>query len=240
MAESESARVLVVEDSDTIQQFLSRVLVNGGMTVTTAGDGETAVERFMAERPDCVLLDVNLPRLDGWGVLDRMRAVDEGVPVLMLTGVHDEPSKVRGLLGGADDYVVKPVGAGELLARVTALLRRRRIGSGAVAEPVFTDEGLTVDFGRQTAMLDGSELALTPLEFRLLAALVRHAGETLSPARLMQTVWNDYTGATTDPVKVYIGYLRRKLGAAGERLETVRGFGYRWGGAAVPANGDAA
>jgi two-component system response regulator MprA len=202
------ASVLVVEDSQAIQLFLSRVLVNGGMTVTTAGDGESAVRSFMAERPDLVLLDVNLPRLDGWGVLAKLRAVDEGVPVLMLTAVQNESSKVRGLLGGADDYVVKPVGAGELLARVTALLRRRRIGAGAT--------------------LDGDQLALTPLEFRLLAAFVRHAGETLSPTQLMETVWNDYTGTTTDPVKVYVGYVRRKLRGAGDRLETVRGFGYRF------------
>jgi DNA-binding response OmpR family regulator len=231
MAERSAARVLVVEDSRTIQLFLSRVLVNGGMTVTTAGDGESGVRQFMAERPDCVLLDVNLPRLDGWGVLAKLRAADEGVPVLMLTGVQDEPSKVRGLLGGADDYVVKPVGAGELLARVTALLRRRRIGAGAAAEPVFEDGRLRVDFTRQAATLDGEPLALTPLEFRLLAAFVRHAGETLSAQELMETVWNDYTGMTTDPVKVYIGYLRRKLRDAGAGLETVRGFGYRWVGA---------
>jgi DNA-binding response OmpR family regulator len=222
------ARVLVVEDSETIQRFLSRVLSNGGMAVTTAADGEAAVARFMAERPDCVLLDVNLPRLDGWGVLRQLRAVDEGVPVLMLTAVQDEPSKVRGLLGGADDYVVKPVGAGELLARVTALLRRRRIGAGAATEAVFDDGRLQVDFTRQTAALDGAPLSLTPLEFRLLAAFVRHCGDTLSPTQLMQTVWNDYTGMTTDPVKVYVGYLRRKLGPAADQLETVRGFGYRY------------
>jgi DNA-binding response OmpR family regulator len=222
------ASVLVVEDSQAIQLFLSRVLVNGGMTVSTAADGETAVRSFMAARPDLVLLDVNLPRLDGWGVLAKLRAVDEGVPVLMLTAVQDEPSKVRGLLGGADDYVVKPVGAGELLARVTALLRRRRIGAGATAEPVFVDDRLEVDFTRQAATLDGEQLALTPLEFRLLAAFVRHAGETLSPTQLMEIVWNDYTGMTTDPVKVYVGYVRRKLRDAGDRLETVRGFGYRF------------
>jgi DNA-binding response OmpR family regulator len=184
----------------------------------------------MTDRPDLVLLDVNLPVLDGWGVLAKLRAADEVVPVLMLTGIHDEPSKVRGLLGGADDYVVKPVGAGELLARVTALLRRRRIGAGATAEPVFDDGHLRMDFTGQTASLDGRPLSLTPLEFRLLAAFARHAGETLSAQQLMETAWNDYTGMTTDPVKVYIGYLRRKLGDGASSLETVRGFGYRWVG----------
>jgi DNA-binding response OmpR family regulator len=232
MAERNAARVLVVEDSETIQRFLTRVLVNGGMSVTAKADGESAVHSFVEDRPDCVLLDVNLPRMDGWGVLSQLRAVDEGVPVIMLTAVQDEPSKVRGLLGGADDYVVKPVGAGELLARVTALLRRRRIGAGAATEAVFEDNRLRVDFARQTASLDGEPLALTPLEFRLLAAFVRHDGNTLSAKELMETVWNDYTGMTTDPVKVYVGYLRRKLEAQGGEglIETVRGFGYRYAG----------
>lgn len=228
MTQRDAAHVLVVEDSEPVQHFLSRVLVQGGMTVSTAADGESAISSFLEDRPDCVLLDVGLPRLDGWGVLDRLRAVDEDVPVLMLTGIQDEPSKVRGLLGGADDYVVKPVGPGELLARVTALLRRSRMSSGAAVESIFVDGALSVDLANQAASLDGAPLSLTPREFNLLAAFVRHAGETLSPQQLMEIVWNDYSGVTTDPVKVYVGYLRRKLGPAGEHLETMRGFGYRY------------
>jgi DNA-binding response OmpR family regulator len=231
---SGSATVLVVEDSDTIQRFIARVLLNAGMEVLTAADGEAGVERFLADRPDVVLLDLQLPRLDGWQVLRRLRAVDEGVPVIMLTAVQDEPSKVRGLLGGADDYVVKPVGAGELVARVTAALRRSRLGAGAATETVYEDGRLRVDFGRSEAVLDGRSLALTPLEFRLLAAFVRHVGETLSPQQLMETVWNDYTGMTTAPVKVYVGYLRRKLGDDGALVQTVRGYGYRY---AAPQSG---
>jgi DNA-binding response OmpR family regulator len=114
---------------------------------------------------------------------------------------------------------------------VTAALRRRRLGAGAATDTVYEDGRLRIDFGRSEAELDGASLSLTPLEFRLLAAFVRHPGETLSPQKLMEVVWNDYTGMTTAPVKVYVGYLRRKLGDDGALIQTVRGFGYRY---AVP------
>jgi DNA-binding response OmpR family regulator len=221
----------VVDDSQTIRQFIARVLARGGFTVVEAGDGHAALERFHARRPDLVVLDVWLPGIDGWEVLGRLRQVDEAVPVIMLTSLDDEPSKVRGLMGGADDYVVKPVGAGELLARATAVLRRRRMGAGATAASVYDDGRLRVDFARTAVSVDGREVALTPLEFRLLATFVRRAGETLSSRELMELVWNDYTSGATDPVKVYVGYLRRKLAAAegaDELIETVRGFGYRY------------
>jgi DNA-binding response OmpR family regulator len=228
MTQRGAAHVLVVEDSESVRDFLTRALLLSGLSVSVAADGESAVRTFIDRRPDCVLLDVGLPLLDGWGVLERLRTIDEDVPVLMLTGDENEPSKVRGLMGGADDYVVKPIGPAELLARVTALLRRRRLGNAAVAGAEFTDAGLSVDFANQNASMNGIPLGLTPREFNLLAAFVRRAGETLSAEQLMEMVWNDHTGLTTGPVKVYVGYLRRKLGAAGGRIETVRGFGYRY------------
>jgi DNA-binding response OmpR family regulator len=227
------ATVLVVEDSETILQYLSTVLRRGGFDVRTAADGEAAVQAFHAERPALVLLDVWLPRLDGWGVLERIREVDEAVPIIMLTASEQtEQAKVRGLMGGADDYVIKPVGAGELLARVTALLRRRRAGAGAAADSVYDDGRVRVDFANSSVHVQGIGISLTPLEFRLLATFVRRAGETLSPRDLMELVWSDYTAATVDPVKVYVGYLRKKLAAAdggAELIQTVRGFGYRYG-----------
>ena len=232
MNDSHDATVLVVEDSQTILEYLSTVLRRGGFRVVSAADGESAVHTFHRERPDLVLLDVWLPRVDGWGVLSRIREADEAVPVVMLTASEQsEQAKVRGLMGGADDYLIKPIGPGELLARVTALLRRRRAGAGASADSVYDDGTVRVDFANSTVALSGQEVSLTPLEFRLMAAFVRRAGETLSPRDLMEMVWNDYTGATTDPVKVYVGYLRKKLAAAdsgGDLIETVRGFGYRY------------
>jgi DNA-binding response OmpR family regulator len=235
MAETHDSTVLVVEDSDTILHYLSTVLRRDGFVVRTASDGEAAVRAFHDERPDVVLLDVWLPRLDGWGVLQKIREVDEAVPIIMLTASEQtEQAKVRGLMGGADDYVIKPVGAGELIARVRAQLRRRRVGAGATSESVYDDGRVRVDFANSSVSVGGSAVSLTPLEFRLLATFVRRAGETLSSRELMELVWNDYTAATVDPVKVYVGYLRKKLAAANgggdDLIETVRGFGYRYAG----------
>ena len=234
MSSARDATILLVEDSQTIQEYLATVLRRGGFTVRAAADGEEAVALFHSERPDLVVLDVWLPKLDGWGVLSRIREADEAIPIIMLTASEQtEQAKVRGLMGGADDYVIKPVGAAELLARVTALLRRRRAGAGATAESIYEDDRLRVDFANSSVALDGREVPLTPLEFRLLSAFVRRRGETLSSRDLMEMVWNDYTGATIDPVKVYVGYLRKKLasvnGGGDELIQTVRGFGYRYG-----------
>jgi DNA-binding response OmpR family regulator len=235
MSAQEDIKILVVEDSRTILDFLATALQRSGFEVITAADGHQAVQVFHSERPDLVLLDVWLPRLDGWSVLQKIREVDEAVPVIMLTASEQtEQSKVRGLMGGADDYVIKPVGAGELVARVRAQLRRRRLGGGATSTSVYDDGRVRVDFANAQVSVSGKSVSLTPLEFRLLATFVRRAGETLSQRDLMELVWNDYTAATVDPVKVYVGYLRKKLGAANGGadglIETVRGFGYRYAG----------
>jgi DNA-binding response OmpR family regulator len=223
--------VFVVEDAAAIREYLTKALERGGCSVVTAEDGDMAVRAFHELRPDLVLLDIRLPLVDGWEVLHRLREVDEGVPVMMLSSLADESSKVRGLMAGADDYVVKPVGPGELMARVTALLRRRRAGAGTSTSSLFDDGHLRIDFANSTVAVGEVTVSLTPLEFRLLSAFIRRAGDTLSAGDLMELVWNDYSGITTDPVKVYVGYLRRKLARAdggAELIETVRGFGYRY------------
>ena len=228
----DDAVILVVEDSDTILAYLTTVLRRGGYRVRTASDGEAALREFHADRPDLVLLDLWMPRVDGWTVLQKIREVDEAIPVIILTASEQsEGAKVRGLMGGADDYLLKPIGAPELLARVAALLRRQRAGAGASADTLYSDGRISIDFANSVVRVNGDTVSLTPLEFRLLATFVRRAGEILSPQDLMQLVWNDYTTATVDPVKVYVGYLRRKLAAAdaGDLIETVRGFGYRYG-----------
>lgn len=235
----ESAVVLVVEDSETLRQYAVTAIELGGYRAVVAVDGREALRVFREERPAVVVLDVDLPHLDGWEVLERIRKTDADTPVLMLTAsAPDERSRVRGLISGADDYVVKPVGPAELRARIGALLRRSRRSAdsdGNAARPprgheTYADDLLTVDFGRRRAFADGRELALTPLEFRLLSAFVRNAGETLDRTALLEQVWEDYSGLGGDQVKVYVGYLRRKLAAATdvELIETVRGFGYRY------------
>ena len=222
--------VLLVEDSDTLRQYALAALRMGGYEVVTAVDGRQALAMYGERRPDVIVLDVDLPELSGWDVLESIRRNDPMTPVIMLTATApDERSRVRGLVGGADDYVVKPVGPAELRARVAAHLRRAR-RTAAPPEDVYEDGLLRLDFRGRRATVGGRELALTPTEFKLLSALVRNAGQTLDRRALLEQVWGDYSGAGGEQVKVYVGYLRRKLAEATseELIETVRGFGYRY------------
>jgi DNA-binding response OmpR family regulator len=168
-----------------------------------------------------------MPVLDGWQTLERIRHLSD-VPVMMLTARDGELEKVRGLKAGADDYVTKPFGRQELVARVEALLRR---AGDRGPEMVAYDDGLVrIDFAEARVLVDGNEVSLTPLEFKLLATFVRHPNQVLSRDQLLELVWEQALGGPTDQVKVYVGYLRRKLAQATSRapIETVRGFGYRY------------
>jgi DNA-binding response OmpR family regulator len=169
-----------------------------------------------------------MPGLDGWQVLERIRELSD-VPVLMLTARAEELDKVRGLRAGADDYVTKPFGRQELLARIDAGLRRSR--SREEAPESYADGFVMIDFPQRAVQAGGQEVSLTPLEFRLLAAFVRNPNQVLTHEQLLELVWGDERAAERDQVKLYVGYLRRKLGAppGGESpIETMRGFGYRY------------
>jgi DNA-binding response OmpR family regulator len=220
--------ILVVDDDADIRTLVAELLERAGHGVIQAPDGESGLKLFYAEQPDLVLLDVSMPGLDGWEVLTRIRELSD-VPVLMLTARAGELEKVRGLRGGADDYVTKPFGRQELLARVEAALRRGR--NDQQPEQTYADDFLTVDFAQRQVRAGGVDLTLTPLEFRLLGAFVRNQNQVLSHNQLLELVWGDARSADRDQVKLYVGYLRRKLGtgAAEESpIETVRGFGYRY------------
>jgi DNA-binding response OmpR family regulator len=222
------ASVLVVDDEPDIRYLVRELLERAGHDVVEAGDGSEALRIFFSSRPDLVVLDVSMPGLDGWGTLERIRDLSD-VPVVMLTAQAQELAKVRGLQGGADDYVTKPFGRQEFLARVEANLRRRRSDSDAAA--TYSDGFLTVDFAQRAVEVGGSPLSLTPLEFRMLAAFVRNANQVLSHEQLLALAWGDARNVERDQVKLYVGYLRRKLAApTGEEspIETVRGFGYRY------------
>jgi DNA-binding response OmpR family regulator len=231
MSGMEGARVLVVDDDEMIRAVLQRVLEPAGAVVTEAETGEDGLRALYAGRPDVVVLDIDLPGIDGWQVLERIRQLTD-VPVVMLSGHDDELEKVRALRAGADDYVTKPFGAPELLARLQAQVRRGRASGRDRADELgpYRDAALAVDFVHAEATVNDRPLALTPREFRLLAAFVGHAGRTLSPGQLLDLAWDDAAG---DPrrVKVYVGYLRGKLAAGGldpPPIDTVRGFGYRY------------
>lgn len=226
------AHVLVVDDEADIRQLVVELLERAGYRVTTATTGREGLRALYAAPPDLVVLDVSMPDLDGWQTLERIRDLSD-VPVLMLTARVAELEKVRGLKAGADDYVTKPFGRQELLARIEALLRRAR-DVGRTAE-TYADAFLSIDFAQRAVTANGRAVVLTPTEFKLLSAFVRHPNQVLSRDQLLELVWDDPYGVAGDQVKLYVGYLRRKLRAGGEAtpIETVRGFGYRYSPAAA-------
>jgi DNA-binding response OmpR family regulator len=222
-------RVLVIDDDDDIRTLVSELLRRAGLEVDEASDGRAGLRALHQSSPDLVLLDVSMPELDGWQTLERIRDLSD-IPVMMLTARGAELERVRGLQAGADDYLVKPFGRQELVARVQALLRRARSG-GEDRQEAYGDKRVTIDFAQRAVTYDGREVALTPLEFKLLAAFVRHPRQVLSREQLLELVWGNAYGVSGDQVKLYVGYLRRKLDAEQPDrvpIETVRGFGYRY------------
>jgi DNA-binding response OmpR family regulator len=224
-------RVLVIEDDRDISLGIRTVLARNGFDVASSADGKEGLRAFHVARPDLVVLDIGLPTLDGWAVLERIRDLSD-VPVLILTAHGNEADKVRGLHGGADDYLTKPFGNRELAARVEALLRRPRTGHQQVE--VYDDGLLQVKFSSREVSVGGTPVALTPTEYRLLSALVRHPSHTLTPEQLLKLAWNDPLGVGPERVKFGIMRLRRKLGqdaegaGPGSSIQAVRGFGYRY------------
>jgi DNA-binding response OmpR family regulator len=233
------AKILIIEDDQDISLALSTLFRRSGYEATVANDGLEGLRCFHQWDPDLVILDIGLPALDGWRVLERIRELSQA-PILMLTARDTEMDKVRGLRGGADDYLTKPFSNQELLARVDAHLRRQAVASASVSapppappsrEPLYRDSHVVIDMASHFIEVRGRSVDLTPLEFRLLDVLMRHRGAVLTTEQLLQMAWQDPTATGPDRVKFTILRLRKKLGweAAGEGpIETVRGFGYRF------------
>jgi DNA-binding response OmpR family regulator len=221
------ARVLVIDDDADIRSLVAELLRRAGLAVEEAPDGRAGLRALHQSPPDLVVLDVSMPELDGWATLERIRDLSD-VPVIMLTARGSELERVRGLQAGADDYVVKPFGRQEFVARVHALLRRAAAGREE-RQDSYADELLTIDFAQRAVTFDDRPVSLTPLEFKLLATFVRHPRQVLSRDQLLELVWGDAYGVSGDQVKLYVGYLRKKLDpedTARVPIETVRGFGY--------------
>jgi DNA-binding response OmpR family regulator len=221
-------RILVVDDDADIRGLLRELLERRGFAVTEAADGRQALQELYGRRPDLILLDVGMPGMDGWTTLERIRELSE-VPVVMLTARSEELEKTRGLRAGADDYVTKPFGRQELLARIEGLLRRAG-GRDAAAAESYSDPFLTIDFAQREVTARGRAVDLTPLEFKLLTAFVRHPNQVLSNEQLLVLVWGD-SDASREQVKLYVGYLRKKLSPEAPDqtpIETRRGFGYAY------------
>jgi DNA-binding response OmpR family regulator len=219
--------VLLVDDDEQMRGALAKLYQRTGWEVLQASDGHAALQLLFAMRPTLVVLDLGMAGLDGWETLARIRELTN-IPVLMLTASSGELEKVRAFRAGADDYVTKPFSHQELLARTESLVRRAALPRDDEARmQLYRDDRVEVNYTARTVMVDDQEVPLTPLEFRLLGAFVNHPNHILSTDQLLSLAWESGVG-TRGQVKLYVGYLRRKLGAAAQRIETVRGFGYRY------------
>ncbi|HUY60643.1 MAG TPA: response regulator transcription factor [Candidatus Dormibacteraeota bacterium] len=216
-------RVLVVDDEPAIVEFLALGLRREGYAVRTATDGRAALPQVDAFDPDLVVLDIMMPRLDGFE-LTRQLSGHPRRGLLILSARDEKSDRIAGLELGADDYLVKPFDFDELLARLRAILRRRQPARSAV----LGAGGIVVDRAQRTAQADGRPLELSTREFDLLAYLVEHAGEVCHRQQLLDAVWGHAFYGDENNLEVYIRYLRRKLNdQARQRIQTVRGVGYR-------------
>jgi two-component system KDP operon response regulator KdpE len=224
-----AARILVVDDEPQIRRVLRTVLVAGGYTVQEVRSGEEALEKLRDQRPDLAIIDINLPGISGFEVCREIRESCE-VPIIMLSVRNSEKDKVKALDAGADDYVVKPFGTQELLARIRANLRRHAHGADE-APLTITVEGLTVDFERRTVTARGRNVRLTPKEFDLLHYLVTHANKAVPHRELLQSVWGPDYGEETEYLRVFVNQLRKKIEhnpAKPKLLLTEPWIGYRF------------
>jgi DNA-binding response OmpR family regulator len=222
--------ILLVEDDATLAETLRYNLEREGYTVIGAGDGVTALELARQDKPDIVVLDVMLPRLDGFSVC-RMLRKESAIPIIMLTARQDEVDRIAGLELGADDYLTKPFSVGELLARIRAILRRSDRSSGGADRDILHVGMIKLDAGSRRIWRNDAEIQLSQKEFDLLACLMRNRGLALSRDVLLERVWGfDYVGDGRT-VDVHIRWLREKVEldpSAPEYLQTVRGIGYRF------------
>jgi DNA-binding response OmpR family regulator len=225
---NDGLRILVVDDDAEIRLLLTELLTRAGYRVEEAVDGRAALRQLFEKPPALVILDVTMPDMDGYQTLERIRDLSD-VPVIMLTARTQELERVRGLSAGADDYVPKPFGRQELLARVQALLRRS--GGKTEVNESYRDDFVEIDYPQRRVLVQDREVQLTPLEFKLLSAFVQHPNQVLTRDQLLELVWGDPYGVSGDQVKLYVGYLRKKLLPESPEtgpVETVRGFGYRY------------
>jgi two-component system phosphate regulon response regulator PhoB len=220
-------RVLVVDDESDIVALVAYHLAKAGFQVATASDGVEAIDQVRRETPALVVLDLMLPGMSGFDVLESIRAepATRAIPVLMLTARKEEPDKLRGLSLGADDYLTKPFSPAELVLRVKAILRRT--GSQAERDDVIKIGAISINRSAHTVVLGTQPVDLTPTEYKLLTLLAERRGRVQARSNLLQSVWDASPDIQTRTVDMHVQRLRTKLGSAGDMIETVRGFGYR-------------
>ena len=220
-------RILIADDDDDARRLVVKYLTAKGYFVSTAEDGSEGGRRFYTEEPDLVLLDVNMPELDGWSVLQEIRST-HGVPVIMLTVLDSANDKVKGLAAGADDYITKPFDLKELEARIQAVLRR---AAPKADRELLSIGRLTIDDKAKEVRLDGTLLNLSPKEYELLRLLASAPGRVFSTREILRAVWPERVDESgQEDVKKYVYYLRnklRELPRGAPLVRTVRGFGYK-------------
>ena len=228
--EFDRRRILVVDDEERMVRFIRLNLEHDGFQVSEAFNGKEAIQKIRDVTPDLILLDVMMPDLDGFEVLETVREVSQ-VPVIMLTAKGEEDDRVRGLELGADDYVTKPFSPRELVSRVKAVLRRTEGASGSMHGLIEVDERLKIDFDRREIWLEGKLVKLRPTEYRMLYHLVQNAGWVVTHDQLLTKVWGYEYRDEPHYVRLYINYLRQKLEANPSEpkyILTERGVGYRF------------
>lgn len=221
--------ILLIDDDVSLLNLLGKYLEKAGYDVLRADSGLGGIQTFFEQRPDLVVLDLMMPRMDGWDTCRRIREVSRA-PIIMLTAQDGEKSKLKGFRLGVDDYVTKPFSFAELTARIGAVLARIT-RTEVISDEILSAGGVTLDRRSQQVTRDDAPLQLSPTEFRLLAFLMEHAGEPISPATLVTEVWGPAYADDTGYIKRYIWYLRQKLEpdpANPQYILTERGFGYRF------------
>ncbi|MBI3636474.1 MAG: two-component system response regulator KdpE [Candidatus Rokubacteria bacterium] len=221
--------MVVVEDEPQIRRFLRASLGGAGFRLFEAATGADGLVEAASRQPDVLIVDLGLPDIDGLDVIKRVREWS-AVPIIVLSARGQEADKIAALDAGADDYLSKPFGVGELLARVRVALRHAARRDDDAAESTFAVADFSVDLGRRRVVAHGSEIHLTPIEYRLLAALVRHAGKVITQRQLLGEVWGPNAGEQSHYLRVYMAHLRRKLEKEPARprwLLTEPGVGYR-------------
>ena len=222
-------RVLVVDDERDITALVAYHLAKAGYRVATAGTGPAALDAIAKEPPALVVLDLMLPGRSGYEVLDELRRREEtrDIGVILLTARKDEADRIKGLAGGADDYLTKPFSPDELVLRVGAVLRRLRAPAATAGGTVLRVGPIAIDRAALTVTVSGEQVDLTRIEYRLLLLLAERRGRVQSRPQLLASVWEAQTDIQTRTVDMHVQRLRTKLGEAGDLVETVRGFGYR-------------
>jgi two-component system phosphate regulon response regulator PhoB len=221
-------RILVVDDEPDIVALVVYHLAKAGFRISTASNGADALRLAQQDRPALIVLDLMLPGMSGLEVLEQLRADEAGqdIAVLLLTARRDEPDRIKGLSSGADDYLTKPFSPQELVLRVRNILRRMAQTQTGLPDVVRIGP-ILIDRAAHRVTVDNAELDLTPTEFKLLLTLAERRGRVQSRALLLEIVWDAAPDIQTRTVDMHVQRLRTKLGAAGELVETVRGFGYR-------------